>query len=92
MIHPAADRDECMLYIGELEREIERLHTDYSILKADYDAQRTELDNAVYDRDEKETEIEQLRIALRDLVNRWSTKRGFDSAIQRARHILGEKP
>jgi hypothetical protein len=73
MIHPDADRDDCMLYIGELEREIERLqdhmralvrvkltHTslttlceqlrnDYSILKADYDAQHIELDNALHD-------------------------------------------
>jgi hypothetical protein len=39
----------------------------------------------------KDAEIEQLRAALRDLVNRWSTKRGLDSAMQRARHILGEK-
>jgi predicted nucleic acid-binding Zn-ribbon protein len=58
--------------------EIERLRTDYSILKQDYDGQRTEL--------------EQLQMALSDLVNRWSTKRGFNSAIQRARYTLGEKP
>jgi hypothetical protein len=87
MIHPAADRDECMLYIGELEREIERLRNDYSILKADYDAQRTELDNAVYDRDEKETEIEQLRMALKTIL--WEKT---PEACEKARRALGEKP
>jgi hypothetical protein len=40
-------------------------------------------------RDEK-AEIERLRAALRDLVDRWATERGYDGAIQRARALLLE--
>jgi len=31
---------------------------------------------------------EQFRVALQDLVDRWSTERGYDGAIQRARKLL----
>jgi hypothetical protein len=95
MIHLDATIDECMEEISVLEREIEWLRTDYSTLKKDYDAQRTEFDNISRDLVEvckaKDAKIEQLWMVLRDLVNRWSTKRGFDSAIQRARRALEEK-
>jgi hypothetical protein len=30
----------------------------------------------------------QFRVALADLVDRWSTERGYDGAIQRARKLL----
>lgn len=33
-------------------------------------------------------ENEQLRAALLDIINRWSTERGMDSAIKRARNVL----
>jgi hypothetical protein len=35
-------------------------------------------------------EIERLTAALRDLIDRWSTERGYDGAIQRARALLLE--
>jgi dynactin complex subunit len=78
MIHPNATRDECLDEIGTLEREIERLQAALSNCRK---LHKVEVD-----------EKDVLRAALRDLVNRWSTRRGLDSAIQRARHILGEKP
>jgi hypothetical protein len=81
--------------------EIERLRAlirpfEHAMEKVE--EQGTEIERLRAERDEAHREIaklmvalERLRAALRDLVNRWSTERGFDSAILRARHALEEK-
>jgi hypothetical protein len=89
MIHPDATVDECMEEISALEREIERQEKQLYRLGDELAKEKLERLRA---RQDAKAECEQLRMVLRDLVNRWSTKRGFDSAIARARHVLGNKP
>jgi uncharacterized coiled-coil DUF342 family protein len=70
----------------------ERSHNEAFALRAEIDRLRAERDEAHREIAKLMVALEQLRAALRDLVNRWSTERGFDSAIARAHHALGEKP
>jgi septal ring factor EnvC (AmiA/AmiB activator) len=99
MIHPDATVDECMEEISELEREIERQEKQLYRLGEELAKEKLEIERLRAERDEAHCEIAKLmvalerrRTALRDLVNRWSTKRGFDSAIQRAHRALEDKP
>ena len=79
-IHPDASADECMEYIGELEREIERQHIDYGILKHDYDANQREIERLrgqlglaarLEEIAQRDIEIERLREALERILQ-WS--------------------
>jgi chromosome segregation ATPase len=77
--------EHAMEKVEEQGKEIEHLRTRYDF-QVDANRSLVEATGKAMDMNER------LRAALRDLVNRWSTKRGFDSAIQRAQHILEEKP
>jgi hypothetical protein len=75
------ERDEAHCEIAKLVVALERLRERYDF---QVDANRSLVEVTA----KAMAESEQLRMALSDVVNRWSTKRGFDSAIVRAHHAL----
>ena len=68
--------------------EIERLRAEIERLRALAEGECRRAEDAHGMTMRQTLEIERLRAALKDLIDRWSDERGYDGAIRRARALL----